>query len=189
MGHLGSDIVAANSVVVVARNLGTVLCFGIANGGAIYLGKTIGHGNKEQAKKDASRLCWVTFASSVLGGIAILLSKPLMMHMVDLTPTAKGYLTIMLFINAYYIIGQAMNTTVICGVFRSGGDSRFGFICDTIDMWVFAVPLGFISAFVLKLPPMCVYFLLCLDEFVKMPFVYKHYKSYKWLQNITRDDV
>ena len=189
MGHLGSDIVAANSVVVVARNLGTVLCFGIANGGAIYLGKTIGYGNKEQAKKDASRLCWVTFASSVLGGIAILLSKPLMMHMVDLTPTAKGYLTIMLFINAYYIIGQAMNTTVICGVFRSGGDSRFGFICDTIDMWVFAVPLGFISAFVLKLPPMWVYFLLCLDEFVKMPFVYKHYKSYKWLQNITRDDV
>ena len=65
-----------------------------------------------------------------------------------------------------------MNTTVICGVFRSGGDSRFGFICDTIDMWVFSVPLGFISAFVLKLPPMWVYFLLCLDEFVKMPFVY-----------------
>lgn len=87
------------------------------------------------------------------------------------------------------LIGQAMNTTVICGVFRSGGDSRFGFICDTIDMWVFSVPLGFISAFVLKLPPMWVYFLLCLDEFVKMPFVYKHYKSYKWLQNITRDDV
>jgi len=97
------------------------------------------------------------------------LSKPLMMRMVDLTPTATGYLTVMIFINAYYIIGQAMNTTVICGVFRSGGDSRFGFICDTIDMWV--------------------YFLLCLDEFVKMPFVYKHYKSYKWLQNITRDDV
>ena len=117
------------------------------------------------------------------------MSKPLMMRMVDLTPTATGYLTVMILINAYYIIGQAMNTTVICGVFRSGGDSRFGFICDTIDMWVFSVPLGFISAFVLKLPPMWVYFLLCLDEFVKMPFVYKHYKSYKWLQNITRDDV
>ena len=42
-----------------------------------------------------------------------------MMRMVDLTPTATGYLTVMIFINAYYIIGQAMNTTVICGVFRS----------------------------------------------------------------------
>lgn len=87
----------------------------------------------------------------------------------------------------YYILGQAVNTALICGVFRSGGDSRWGFICDTIDMWVYAVPLGFLAAFVLKLPPMWVYFLICTDEFVKIPFVYKHYKSYKWLKNITRD--
>lgn len=189
MGHLGSDMVAANSVVVVARNLGSVLCFGIANGGAIYLGKQIGDGRMEATKKDASRLCRVTFVSGLVGGALILLVKPLMMQMVDLTPTAAGYLTTMLFINVYYIMGQAMNTTVICGIFRSGGDSRFGFICDVIDMWCFSVPLGFISAFVLKLPPMWVYFIICLDEFVKMPFIYKHYKSYRWLKNITRDNV
>jgi len=40
---------------------------------------------------------------------------------------------------------------------------------------------------VLKLPPMWVYFLIYLDEFVKLPFVYRHYKSYQWLKNITRD--
>ena len=71
--------------------------------------------------------------------------------------------------------------------FRAGGDSRWGFICDFIDMWIYAVPLGFLSAFVLKLPPMWVYFLICTDEFVKLPFVYRHYKSYKWLKNITRE--
>ena len=187
MGHLGSDMVAANSVVVVARNLGTVVCFGIANGGAIYLGKMIGDGRMEAAKKDASRLCRVTFISGILGGILVLLVRPLMMNLVELTPKAADYLTIMLIINCYYVLGQAMNTTVICGIFRSGGDSRFGFICDIIDMWVFAVPMGFFCAFVLKLPPMWVYFIICLDEFVKMPFIYKHYKSYKWLKNITRE--
>lgn len=187
MGHLGSDMVAANSVVVVARNLGTVVCFGIANGGAIYLGKLIGDGRMEAAKKDASRLCHVTFVSGVLGGILVLLVRPLMMNLVELTPQASSYLTIMLVINSYYVLGQAMNTTVICGIFRSGGDSRFGFICDIIDMWGFSVPLGFLCAFVLNLPPMWVYFIICLDEFVKMPFIYRHYKSYKWLKNITRE--
>lgn len=93
----------------------------------------------------------------------------------------------MLFINMYSVLGQAMNSTVICGIFRAGGDSRWGFICDVIDMWLFAVPLGFISAFLLKLSPMWVYFLIYLDEFVKLPFVYRHYKSYQWLKNITRD--
>lgn len=187
MGHLGSDMVAANAVVVVARNLGTVVCFGIANAGAILLGKSIGAGKTELVKADASRFCKVTFLSGITGGVIIFLLRPVFMNMSDLTATAQGYLSIMLFINMYYVLGQAMNTSVICGIFRSGGDSRWGFICDFIDMWVYAVPLGFISAFLLKLPPIWVYFLICTDEFVKMPFIYKHYKSYKWLKNITRD--
>ena len=187
MGHLGSDIVAANAVVVVARNLGTVACFGIANAGAILLGKSIGAGLMETVKADASKFCKITFISGMIGGIFIFLLRPLFMNMADLTATAQGYLNIMLFINMYYVLGQAMNTAVICGVFRSGGDSKWGFICDTIDMWGYAVPMGFFTAFALKLPPMWVYFIICTDEFVKIPFVYKHYKSYKWLKNITRE--
>lgn len=187
MGHLGSDIVAANAVVVVARNLGTVACFGIANAGAILLGKSIGAGRMETVKADASKFCKITFISGMIGGIFIFLLRPLFMNMADLTATAQGYLNIMLFINMYYVLGQAMNTAVICGVFRSGGDSKWGFICDTIDMWGYAVPMGFFTAFVLKLPPMWVYFIICTDEFVKIPFVYKHYKSYTWLKNITRE--
>lgn len=187
MGHLGSDMVAANAVAVVAKNLGTVICFGIASAGAILLGKTIGAGDLALAKEDASRFCKITFLSGIAGGALIFLLRPLFMDMADLTAVSRGYLSIMLYINMYSVLGQAMNTTVICGVFRSGGDSRWGFICDFVDMWFFAVPLGFISAFVLKLPPMWVYFLIYLDEFVKLPFVYQHYKSNKWLKNITRD--
>ena len=70
-----------------------------------------------------------------------------------------------------------------------GGDSRFGFLCDTIDMWGYAVPLGFLSAFLLRLPVMWVYFLLCTDEFVKWPWVIRHYRSGRWLNNITRDGL
>lgn len=187
MGHLGSDMVAANAVAVVAKNLGTVVCFGVANAGAILLGKEIGGGKMETVKEDASRFCVITFISGLAGGVLIFILRPVFMNMADLSAVAQGYLSIMLFINMYSVLGQAMNSTIICGVFRSGGDSRWGFICDVIDMWLFAVPLGFFSAFVLKLPPMWVYFLIYLDEFVKLPFVYRHYKSYKWLKNITRD--
>jgi Na+-driven multidrug efflux pump len=92
----------------------------------------------------------------------------------------------MLLISSYYIIGQAMNTLTIAGIFRAGGDSKFGLICDTVVMWVISVPLGLLSAFVLKLPPMAVYFILCLDEFWKIPVVIKRYRSGKWLKDITR---
>ena len=82
-----------------------------------------------------------------------------------------------------------MNTTLIAGVFRAGGDSRFGLICDFFTMWVYAVPVGFFVAFVLKLPVLWVYFILCLDEFVKWPWVLHRYRSGKWLKNITRDNL
>ena len=93
----------------------------------------------------------------------------------------------MLLVSSYYVIGQAMNTLTIAGIFRAGGNSRFGLICDIIVMWCIAVPLGFISAFVLHLPPKTVYFILCLDEFWKIPVVYRYYRSEKWLNNITRE--
>lgn len=52
-------------------------------------------------------------------------------------------------------------------------------------MWIIIVPIGMLSAFVWKLPVLVVYFLLNLDEFVKLPAVYRHYKQYKWVKNLT----
>ena len=56
-------------------------------------------------------------------------------------------------------------------------------------MWCYAVPLGFLAAFVLKLPVLWVYFLLCTDEFVKWPWVLRHYRSGAWAKNITREGL
>ena len=189
MGHMGTDMVAANSISAVVRNFGCVMCFGIASASGIYVGKEIGAGHLEDAEKGGVLSLRLTVAAGALGGILVGLATPLILRFASVSDTAAGYLKIMLLINTYYIMGAAVNTTLIAGLFRAGGDSRFGLICDTIDMWIYAVPLGFLAAFVFKLPPMVVYFLLCTDEFVKWPWVLSHYRSKKWLNNITRENV
>ena len=186
---LGTDMVAANSFTSLVRTFGTVLCFSVASGGGILLGQIMGDGRMEEAEKSASVLMKLTVFSGIIGGLIVLASMPFVLRFANLTETGKGFLKGMLLINTYYVMGQAVNTTLIAGVFRAGGDSRFGFICDTIDMWLYAVPLGFLAAAVFKLPPMWVYFLLCTDEFVKWPWVIGHYRSKKWLRNITRENV
>ena len=186
---LGTDMVAANSFVSQVRSFATVLCFSLASGGGILLGHLIGGGQMEDADHAASAIMKLTVITGLIGGVLILLTMNPVLSFAKLTETGKGYLRIMLFINSYYVLGAAVNTSLIAGVFRAGGDSRFGMICDTIDMWCYAVPLGFFAAAVLKLPPMWVYFLLCTDEFVKWPWVIRHYRSKKWLKNITRDDL
>ena len=189
LGHLGTDAVAANSLVTVVRNIGSVFCFAIASAGTILLGNVMGKGNLEKSKVYASRMLKMTIIAGAIGGVIVFAITPLVLRFASLSDGAMHYLKYMLLINTYYIMGSAVNTALIAGVFRAGGDTKFGLICDTIDMWVYAVPLGFFAAFVLKLPVLWVYFLLCTDEFVKWPWVFHHYRQGKWAQNITREDL
>lgn len=188
LGHLNADVVAASSVATTIRDLCAVLCFALASGAAVLLGIEIGEGNPELAKKDASRSCRVTLLTGILTGGVILALRPFAGYFFILNERAEQYLSFMLIISAYYVVGQAMNTLLISGIFRAGGNSRWGMVCDIVVMWGISVPLGFFSAFVLKLPPMAVYFILCLDEAWKFLPVYRYYKSCKWLRDITRTE-
>lgn len=49
-------------------------------------------------------------------------------------------------------------------------------------------PVGMIAAFMLKLPVMVVYFIISMDEVIKVPAVYRHYKKYKWVKNLTENN-
>lgn len=189
LGHLGTEAVAANSLVTVVRNVGSVFCFAIASAGTILLGRVMGQGELEKSKSYASRMLKMTVVAGAVGGVIVLAVTPFVLRFASLNDTAMHYLEYMLLINSYYIMGSAVNTVLIAGVFRAGGDTKFGLICDTIDMWVYAVPLGFFAAFVLKLPVLWVYFLLCTDEFVKWPWVIRHYRKGEWAKNITREDI
>ena len=190
LGHMGSDIVSANAIVTVVRNFATVMCYALGNSALIRIGPLIGADRPEEARAEAKRYIRLTVAAGALGGLLVLACLPFAgiyaSDYAHLTETATGYLRVMLLINTYYVMGTAVNTLLIVGFFRAGGDSRFGFICDTIDMWCYALPLGVLAAFVLKLPPLWVYFLLCTDEFVKWPWVIGHYRKGRWVRNITK---
>ena len=193
LGHLSSDIVAANSVASVIRNLGSVVCFGCSSSAGIILGKTLGDNKLREARVYATRFVYMSIITALLGGIVILLCRPLVldfMHIyVTVTDVVKSEVSTMLYINSYYILGGSVNTMLVCGIFRAGGDVKFGLYCDMVAMWIYAVPMGLLCAFVFKIPEMWVFFVLCLDEFVKMPAFVYHYKKRRWLRNITRDQI
>lgn len=190
-GHLGSDVVAANAITGTVRNLCTTAAYGMAAAGTILIGKSIGENHLEEARRNADSLCHATLLVGILTGVLILLLRPLVFQIYggQLTEAGRDYLNFMLLVSSYYVIGQEMNTLVIAGIFRSGGNTRYGLICDIIDMWLVAVPVSFFCAFVLRVPVKPLYVIICLDEFYKIPFVYHHYKKYTWVNNITREFV
>jgi len=187
LGRLGSDIVAANSYAGTIRSLSTVLCFALANACAIIMGKTMGENKLDEARVQGRRFLILSIVTGVLAGLAILAVRGLVVGHVNLTETASTYLNIMLLISSVNVIGQSVNTMCMCGIFRSGGDTRYGFICDTCVMWLYGVSLGLLCAFVFKIPPVWVYFVLFMDETVKMIPNFIRYTQKKWVRNITRD--
>lgn len=188
LGHMGSDAVAANAIASLSKNLAICLCMGIGSGGGIMVGNELGAGQLDTAKTYGSKLCKWAIVSGVLSGVLLLAVSPAILYLVDLTPQALHYLKWMLVITAAYLVGKSINCLTIGGIFCAGGDSRFGFKCDLITMWCVTVPLGFMAAFWWKLPVLAVFAIVNLDEAIKLPAVYRHYKKYHWLKNITQEE-
>ena len=185
MGHLGTDAVAANGIANISKNLVVCFCLGLGNAGSIIVGNRLGADRLQEAKEVGETLTKTAIIAGIISGLVLIALSPFITKMVDLTPTARGYLQKMLLISSYYIAGKSVNCMTIGGIFAAGGDSKFGMLCDSVTLWCIIVPLGCICAFILKLPVMVVYFVLNLDEIIKLPVVYKHYKKYKWIKNLT----
>lgn len=186
IGHLGSSVVSANSVTQISRQLAMVIAFGLANATAISVGKVIGENNLIAAKKYANRFIKLSIIAGVLGAVLILIARPVAMSALNLTPLTQSYLSVMMFVMSYFSIAQAFNTTLVVGVFRAGGDTRFGLFLDVTTMWGGSILVGALAAFVFKWSVPVVYMILMSDEIIKIPFTIKRYKSYKWLKNVTR---
>lgn len=186
IGHLGSSAVAANSVAQVARQLSMVVVFGVAGAAAIMIGKAIGEGKEAMAEEYARKLVRLTLVGGFGGMAVILLVRPFLVANFAMTGLTAEYMGFMLMVMAVYVIGQAVNSVLVVGVFRAGGDTKFGLILDVASMWGGSILCGALAAFVFKFSIPVVYLILMCDELLKLPFCIKRYKTRVWLKNVTR---
>ena len=188
MGHLGKDVVAANSVAAVVRDIVCCLCNGLASGAGIVIGYALGKGDLERGKSMGIKLCKMSFVCGGISTVIMLIVTPILMQFVKLTDLAKHYLLLFMLVLAFYMIGRSVNTIVINGIFAAGGDTLFDPVSLTVTMWFMAIPLAVLGTFVFNWPPVVVYAMTCLDEVGKIPWVMYHFRKYKWVKDLTREE-
>lgn len=186
MGHMGADAAAANSVAAVVRDLICCMCNGIGSAAGIMVGNKLGAGRLEEGKAYGTELKNISFVIGFLSTALVLAVTPLIVRMVILTDQAQEYLTGMMVIMSVYMIGRCVNTVTINGVLDGGGDTLFDMYSLIVCMWIIAIPLALVGAFVLHWTPLAVYACTCLDEVGKIPWVMKRFRKYKWVQDLTR---
>ena len=189
MGHMGRDAAAANSIAAVVRDLICCLCNGLAGGIAILIGNELGAGNLERGKEYGIRAMVLSLLIGTVSMVAILLTLPLISCWVTLTDQAYHYMIGMFLILSVYMVGRCICTIVINGIFGAGGDTLFDVYSLAVCMWGIALPCAVTGAFFLDWHVLAVYGCTCLDEVGKVPWVLYHFRKYKWVRNITRDDL
>ncbi len=186
IGHMGADAAAANSVAAVVRDLTCCACNGIAGAAGIMVGNELGAGRLEKGRIYGIRLKNISWVIGLASTAIVLAVTPLITSFVILTDTAHSYLTGMMVIMAFYMIGRCVNTVTINGVLDGGGDTIFDMYSLAVAMWGVAIPLALLGAFVFHWPVLAVYSCTCLDEVGKIPWVMIRFRKYKWVKDLTR---
>ena len=188
IGHLGAAVTAAYSVANIVRQLALALCHGLGSGGEVMLANVLGSGDLVKGKEYGSRLSRLSILCGLVCALLCLVFGALLARFMTLSPEVRQDLGIMTWISAFYMLAACVNVVVICGVFTAGGDTAFDAYSVAVTMWCLILPLAAAGAFLWKWEPLAVYLVLSLDEAVKIPWVYAHYKKYKWLNNMTREE-
>ena len=179
--HIGTESIAAVNIAGTVESLAFVIFIGISDACAILVGNKIGAGDMETAYTYARR----SLTLAILGGMAvggvILLTSGAILSLYKVSPDSLEYARRILIVQGLVLWIRVSNMTVIVGVLRSGGDTRFSLIVDAGTLWLIGVPTALLGAFVLHLPVYWVYLMVLSEEAVKLLVSLLRFRSRQWI--------
>ena len=183
--HIGTPSIAAMNIVGTVDNLALVPFMGLSGAAAIIGGHKIGAGDADGAYQDIGRTLGLTALFSLLICGFVFSFKGLIINLYNITPDVALYADRALIILALWIFVRSQNMSLVVGMLRSGGDTRYSLFLDGVIIWILGVPLAMLGGFVLHLPVYWVYLLVMSEELTKCILGLKRYFSRKWIHNLT----
>lgn len=184
-GRMGTGATAAIQICNTVSNMFMVVTFGMASASAIMVGNSIGEGKEDQAIDYAKKFMAVSLIVSIILGLSLALTAPLILDMFNVSAEVRSSTLIMLYIISFIFIVRFLGMVIIVGILRGAGDARSSLIIEGSTMWFIGVPLTIMGAFLFKLPVHLVYALAILEEVAKFILGLMRLKSRKWINNIT----
>lgn len=188
IGHLGKAAITSTSIAGVIFSIVGVGVYGIANASSIVIGQTVGAGKYDTAKQYAKTLQVLFLGLGILSGAVLFLIRPIIISLYNIEPdtvkTAKQFLSVL----SVTIIGTGYQMSVLTGIVRPGGSTRFVLINDLIHVWLIVIPSALIAAFVFHAPPWVVFACLKSDQVLKCIVAVIAVNKYPWIHRLTRDD-
>lgn len=183
-GHLGTDNCAAMTLTTPIQGLMIGALSGLSQTAGILIGKKLGERDYDTAYKNSKKLMLYGLVGSlIMSALLVVLRFPYVgIYNVDDSVRTVGNQLLLVF--AIMAPIKVLNMILGGGIIRSGGKTKIVMLIDTIGTWGFGVPLGFLSAFCFNLPITYVYFILSLEELVRLIISLVVFRKRVWIKTL-----
>lgn len=196
MGHMpnSTPILAAYTIAGNIDRMAAVALFAAGNAAAVIIGRDIGCGDTKEIYGKGVALNFVCFVTGIISmGILLTIRATLLdgfiFPLMDISAEAGELAKMMLAFIAVVMPLRSLNLCNIVGVFRGGGDVRFGLICDIGPLYCVCLPAAALCGLVFGLGITAVYVCICLDDFCKVFLCLPRLRSGKWINSVTRETL
>lgn len=183
-GHMGTDPCAAMTMTGCIQGLVIGALSGVAQAAGIMIGKQLGNENYADAYSDAKRFMGCGAVGSVVLSVTLVLFAPAYVRIYQVEPQVRELTRQILVAFAVVAPVKVQNMILGGGIIRSGGKTKYIMCVDFIGTWLFGVPLGMLAAFVWRLPIPWVYFMLSLEEEVRLLISLVLFRKKVWMEQL-----
>lgn len=183
--HASTNAIASFNITQTISQLTWTIFMGLGSAAAIVLGRKIGANKEDEAQAYAYRFAWfIPLMAFIISFLLIPLSM-LLPYLFNVEADIIYQGKLMLRVLQIFYPANAFNMFFIVGISRSGGDTIFGGVNDLIWMWVVAIPLAAVAAFIWHVEPFMIYACLMSEQIFKAVAGLIRLRSGKWIRHVT----
>ena len=188
-GRGGADVVSGMAASFAVANLFFVAFGGIYSAVGVIIGKTLGEGKLEEARRQKT---WLLSGAAVFGvfmtlfGLATTLIIPLVFGKLsaDAVSICRSMVIMM---SCFMPVWVYMNSQM--AVARAGGDTAMGAYTDSAITIFIMLPMLFMLGFLTDIGPVAMYLGVKLLDVVKLIVFHIWLKKERWLKNLAKDQA
>lgn len=187
IGRLEFYIISAYNIVTILTRISMSLTYGVCKASSIVVGKELGIGREENAYLYAKALLWISFICGLFSSFLLFLGLFAIPRVIQVSKEGMEAIVVILAIEMVATIFNSLNTTIVVGVLRSGGDTVWSLFLDVGFIWGLSLPVCALFAY-LHFPLWAIIAATKLEEMAKLMFGLMRFASKKWIHNVTREN-
>ena len=185
--RIGITAGAAYQACNTISNIFSMLAFSVGDAALIMIGQKLGEGKTGEAYEMGKKMLLLAVSiGAVMGGVSLLLGKPIL-GLFNFTPAGADMAWKTFIVFACMLWLDVFNGTIVVGILRCGGDTKFAAFADVGPVWLYGVPMAFLTALKLGWPIYFAVLAVRLGEVIKGVILTVRFLSRKWVNIVIKD--